>query len=98
MVTTTIVGAMLGTMMRRKTCHSEAPSMRAASMISSGIALMAADSTTMANPVCIQIMITMSRRLFHGFSCSHGTGSCPSPALMPLSRPMLVPKPSGRKL
>ena len=45
--------------------------MRAASMISSGIALMAADSTTMANPVCIQTMITMSRRLFHGCSGSH---------------------------
>ena len=33
--------------------------MRAASMISAGIALMAADSTTMAKPVCIQTMITM---------------------------------------
>ena len=58
-------------MMRRNTCSSDAPSMRAASMISSGIALMAADSTTMANPVCIQIMITMSSRLFHGRSVSH---------------------------
>ena len=40
--------------------------MRAASTISSGIDLMAGDSTTMAKPVCIQIMITISKRLFHG--------------------------------
>ena len=66
MVTTAIVGRMLGTMIRRKTCNSEAPSIRAASMISSGIALIAADSTTIANPVCIQTMITISSRLFHG--------------------------------
>ena len=46
-------------------------------MISSGIDLMAADSTTMANPVCIQTMITMSSRLFHGFCDSHATGSLP---------------------
>ena len=39
--------------------HAEAPSIRAASMISSGTALMAADSTTMANPVCIHTMMTM---------------------------------------
>ena len=82
--------------MRRNTCNSEAPSMRAASMISSGIDLMAADSTTMAKPVWIQIMITMSSRLFHGRCDSHATGSWPRPSLMPLSRPMLVPKPSGR--
>ncbi len=71
-VTTTIVGKMLGTMIRRNTCHSDAPSMRAASMISSGIDLIAAESTTMANPVWIQTMITIRRRLFHGLSDSHG--------------------------
>ena len=38
-VTTTIVGRMLGMMTRRNTWNSEAPSMRAASMISSGIGL-----------------------------------------------------------
>src|SRR4051794_11983826 len=66
-VTTTTVGVMLGTMMRRNTWNSDAPSMRAASMISSGIALIAADNTTMAKPVWIQTMITISSRLFHGF-------------------------------
>ena len=59
----------------RNTCSSDAPSMRAASMISSGIALMAADRTTIANPVCIQTMITMRNRLFHGCTWSHATGS-----------------------
>ena len=65
-VTTTIVGKMLGTMIRLNTWNSDAPSMRAASMISSGIDLIAADSTTMANPVWIQTMITIRSRLFHG--------------------------------
>ncbi len=83
-------------MIRRNTWNSDAPSMRAASMISSGIALIAADSTTMANPVCIQIMITMSSRLFHGRCDSHGTGFLPSPSMMPFSSPMFVPNPSGR--
>ena len=50
---------MVGMMTRRNTCSSDAPSMRAASMISSGTALMAADRTTMANPVCIQTMMTI---------------------------------------
>ena len=57
---------------RRNTCNSDAPSIRAASMISSGIDLIAADSTTMANPVCIQTMITISKRLFHGCCCEPG--------------------------
>ena len=36
-VTTTRSGRMLGTMIRRNTWNSEAPSIRAASMISSGM-------------------------------------------------------------
>ena len=70
--------------------------MRAASMISSGIDLIAADNTTIANPVCIQTMITMRSKLFHGRSDSHGTGLLPSPCQMPFSSPMLDPNPSGR--
>src|SRR3954462_10988138 len=58
-VTTTIVGRMLGTVIRRKTWNSVAPSIRAASMISSGMALIADDRMTIANPVWTQIMITM---------------------------------------
>ena len=36
-------------------------------MMSSGMALIAADSTTIANPVWIQTMITMSRNVFSGW-------------------------------
>ena len=85
-------------MIRRNTCNSDAPSMRAASMISSGIDLIAADRMTMANPVCIQTMITISNRLFQGCCASHATGFWPSPSMMPFSRPMFDPNPSGRKL
>ena len=87
---------MLGTTIRQKTWNSFAPSIRAASMISSGIDLMAADSTTMANPTWIQIMITMSSRLFHGRSDSHGTGFLPNAIMIPFSSPMFDPNPSGR--
>ena len=59
---------------------------------------MAADRTTIANPVCIQTMITMRNRLFHGWTWSQATGSCPRPDMIPFSRPMFDPKPSGRKL
>jgi hypothetical protein len=97
-VTTTIVGRIEGTMIRRNTWNSDAPSIRAASMISSGIALMAADRTTMANPVCIHTMITMNRRLFQGWVSSHETGSWPRPITTPFSRPMFEPNPWGRKL
>src|SRR6266511_1618011 len=70
-------------MIRRNTCSSEAPSMRAASMISSGTALIAADRTTMAKPVCIQTMITISNTLFHGCWSSQATGCWPSPIMIP---------------
>ena len=85
-------------MTRRKTWNSDAPSIRAASMISSGTALMAADRTTMANPVCIHTMMTIRNRLFHGWISSQSTGCWPSPSMMPFSRPMFDPNPSGRKL
>ena len=62
-------------------------------MISSGIDLIAAESTTMANPVWIHTMITIRRRLFHGLSDSHATGSLPRPTMIELSNPMFVPKP-----
>ena len=71
--------------------------MRAASMISSGIALIAADSTTIANPVWIQIMITMRNRLFHGsLRTARPRARCRAPDQMPFSRPMFVPNPAGR--
>ena len=47
---------------------------RAASMMSSGIALIAAESTTMAKPVCTQTRITISRKLFSGWLSSQFGG------------------------
>ncbi len=58
--TTTIVERICGTMTRQKICRSVAPSMRAASMMSSGTPLIAAESSTIANPACSQIMMTIS--------------------------------------
>ena len=43
-----------------------APSIWAASTMSSGIALIAADSTVIANPAWIQIITTMRKKVFHG--------------------------------
>ena len=51
---------MIGTMTPKKSWRSLAPSSRAASITSLGTPLMAADRTTMANPVWSQIMITIS--------------------------------------
>jgi hypothetical protein len=48
--TTTSTGASSGAVIRRKTCHSVAPSIRAASSASRGIAAMPAASRTIANP------------------------------------------------
>ena len=44
----------IGNMMRRKMFHSPAPSTRAASMISAGIPLIAAESTTITKPTDAQ--------------------------------------------
>ena len=54
MKTTVSTGASSGTVMRRKTCHSVAPSVRAASSVSRGIAERPAAITTIAKPAQIQ--------------------------------------------
>ena len=48
------------------TFNSEAPSICPASIISDGIAFIAADKTTAANPVYIQIIIAISRNVLIG--------------------------------
>ena len=58
--TTAIVDEICGTITRQKICTSVAPSMRAASIVSSGTPLIADESSTIANPTWSQIMITMS--------------------------------------
>ena len=50
----------------RKTLNSEAPSICPASIISEGIALIPAEKTTAANPVNIQIIITIRSIVFTG--------------------------------
>ena len=55
MKTTLSTGASSGTVTRRKTCHSVAPSVRAASSTSRGIAARPAPITTMAKPAQIQM-------------------------------------------
>ena len=57
--TTAIVGSSNGKMIPRKTCHSFAPSTRAASSSSVLMPFRPADRMTIAKPVHIQTMITM---------------------------------------
>ena len=60
MKTTLRTGARSGTVTRRKTCHSPAPSVRAASRTSRGIAARPAPITTIAKPAQIQMYAIMS--------------------------------------
>ena len=55
MKTTLSTGASSGTVTRRKTCHSVAPSVRAASSTSRGIAASPAAITTIAKPAQTQM-------------------------------------------
>ena len=55
MKTTVRTGARSGAVTRRNTCHSLAPSVRAASRTSRGIAASPATITTMAKPAQIQM-------------------------------------------
>ncbi|MNL62671.1 hypothetical protein D3C87_1867130 [compost metagenome] len=76
-VTVRIVAEMNGIIMPKKIFTSPAPSTRAASRISSGTPLIAAEKITIAKPVCIQIKITMRKKLFQG--CSILVQACGSP-------------------
>ena len=63
MVTMISEPLIMGTMILKNFCRSLAPSRPAASVISVGTPLMAAESTTMAKPVCSQMRMTMSRNV-----------------------------------
>ena len=86
--TTTSEERIPGTVTFEKRCHAFVPSSCAASICSVGMPLIAALSTTIANPVWIQIMTTISRKVLSGSVCSHCTGSPPSPTTMAFSRPI----------
>ena len=57
-------------------------------MMSSGIALIAADSTVMAKPVWIQIITTIKKNVFHGALSKNWYGSNPSHTSIWLARPI----------
>src|SRR5512138_3526743 len=78
-ITTTIVGMIMGTMMRQKIDHSVAPSTRAASRISSGTDLMAADKMVMQKPVQIQMPTMISAAMLMPGVWIHAIGFMPSP-------------------
>src|SRR5678815_3273555 len=61
--TTAIVGVSSGNTMPLKTCHSVAPSTRAASRSSGLMPLRAADRMTIAKPVHIQAMTMINRKV-----------------------------------
>ena len=66
--TTAIVPQICGIMIFKKSCQPLAPSMTAASIVSSGMPRSAADRMTMAKPVWIQIRITIRKKLFQNGS------------------------------
>ena len=57
---------MVGTVTLRNSLKPVAPSICAASTMSSGTDLIAADSTVIANPAWIQIITTIRKKVFHG--------------------------------
>ncbi len=78
----------IGTITRKKSWRSVAPSSRAASRISVDTPLMAADSTTIAKPVWSQIMMMISQKMLIGLVVSQGTGLPPRPSMIAFSRPI----------
>ena len=86
---------MPGIVTLRKRCQAFVPSSWAASICSVGMPLIAALSTTIAKPVWIQIMTTISRMVLIGSVCSHCTGSPPAATTSAFSRP-ICSRPSER--
>ena len=76
--TTTSEPRMPGTVTLVNRCQAFVPSSCAASICSVGTPLIAALSRTMANPVWIQIITTISRNVLMAAVCSHCTGSPPN--------------------
>ena len=90
MKTVMMVPLICGMTTRQKICHSVAPSIRAASRVSSGTPLIAEDSRIIAKPTCSQIRITISRNEFSRAVeiCSQACRSPPSVSHTALSRPV----------
>src|SRR3954447_23608967 len=78
---------MIGTITRKKIWRSLAPSSRAASRTSIETPLIAADRTTIAKPVCSQIMISISAGRLIGKVVAHAIGLLPKAVHAAFSRP-----------
>ena len=76
-MTTAIVGAISGSMMRKNTWNSLAPSTRAASSRSPGILRSAAANIVMVKPVQIQMPITVSSTVLTGGGEASQVCGCP---------------------
>ncbi len=72
--TTTMVDMICGTLILKKIWNGLAPSMIAASTVSSGMPRSAADRITMAKPVWIQISTTIRKKLFQNSIVSQVCG------------------------
>ena len=88
--TTASVGSRSGKMIPLKTCHSVAPSTRAASSSSTLMPLRAAEMITMQKPVQIQVVTRTSRIVLKlkPLSVSHGWGPMPTDVTAALRVPV----------
>jgi len=86
--TTAMVPQICGTMIFQKICQPLAPSMTAASMVSSGMPRRAADRMTMAKPVWIQMRITIRKKLFQKGMEIQTSGLPPKNSTTALRRPI----------
>ena len=75
--TTTMVDMICGILILKKIWNGLAPSMIAASTVSSGIPRKAAERITMAKPVWIQISTAIRKKLFQNGICNHCCGVSP---------------------
>src|SRR5258708_26849230 len=74
---TIVVGDNIGRMILQNRFHELAPSTKAASRTSPGRLLSAAEKTTIAKPVEVQMAVTISARLTRSWRPSHATGLKP---------------------
>src|SRR5512142_792022 len=85
-MTTMMVGMMMGTITSQNTDHSVAPSMRAASRISSGTDLMEAERIVMQKPVQIQMPTTISTAVLRPGVEMNAIGCAPKEVRIAFSR------------
>src|SRR4051794_4693330 len=85
--TTTSVGRMVGMVMLRNSRIPVAPSILAASMMSSGTALIAADRTVIANPAWIHTITMIIAMVLIGYLINQFCGVPPSALTIALTLP-----------